>query len=22
MKQFAFVNDAAEREYKDFPKEI
>jgi phage-related protein len=22
MKQFAFINDAAEREYKDFPKEI
>ncbi len=22
MKQFAFVSDAAEREYKDFPKEI
>ena len=22
MKKFAFVNDAAEREYKDFPKEI
>jgi len=22
MKQFAFVNNAAEREYKDFPKEI